>query len=138
MVATARIKIDAQTLYEIIVICVTSWRWLPYGDYPQSALVDAKLHEKHLEMWKDLRVKYGKLSFSRPVVASVFKMIVDAARIDRDEAYQALNMGIGMVLFVESDDLEAVEAHLAAAGEASVRIGTTVEAAGGAGVVRWA
>ena len=69
---------------------------------------------------------------------ALFKMIVDAARIDRDEAYQALNMGIGMVLFVEPDDLEAVEAHLAAAGEASVRIGTTVEAAGDAGVVRWA
>jgi phosphoribosylaminoimidazole (AIR) synthetase len=65
-------------------------------------------------------------------------MIVDAARIDRDEAYQALNMGIGMVLFVEDADLEAVEGHLATQGEESIRIGKTVEAAGDHGVVRWA
>ena len=64
-------------------------------------------------------------------------MIVDAARIDRDEAYQALNMGIGMVLFVDDGDLAAVEAHLTAQGEEAIRIGQTVEAAGASGVVRW-
>ena len=71
-------------------------------------------------------------------VPPLFKMIVDAARIDRDEAYQALNMGIGMVLFVEDDDLAAVEAHLAAQGEEAIRIGHTVAAAGDSGVVTWA
>ncbi|MEO1696283.1 MAG: phosphoribosylformylglycinamidine cyclo-ligase [Planctomycetota bacterium] len=68
----------------------------------------------------------------------LFRMIVDAARIDRDEAYRALNMGIGMVLFVEDEHLAAVEAHLAAAGENAVRIGRTEPAAGAEGRVRWA
>lgn len=71
-------------------------------------------------------------------VPPLFRMIVEAARIDRDEAYQALNMGIGMVLFVEPEDLPAVEAHLAAAGEDAIRIGETVPAEGEHGVVRWA
>ena len=47
-------------------------------------------------------------------------------------------MGIGMVLFVDDADLEAVEGHLASQGEESIRIGTTVEAAGDQGAVRWA
>ncbi|MEM9382094.1 MAG: phosphoribosylformylglycinamidine cyclo-ligase [Planctomycetota bacterium] len=71
-------------------------------------------------------------------VPALFRTIVDAARIDRDEAYQALNMGIGMVVIVDDDQLEAVEAHLAAAGEDAVRIGRTEAARGAAGVVRWA
>lgn len=68
----------------------------------------------------------------------LFHLIVDAARIDRDEAYRALNMGIGMVLFVEDAHLEAVEAHLKACGEDSVRIGSTVVGAESEGQVRWA
>ena len=71
-------------------------------------------------------------------VPPLFRMIVDAALIERDEAYQALNMGIGMVLFVADEHLEAVEAHLAAEGEDAIRIGTTEEAQGERGVVRWA
>ena len=71
-------------------------------------------------------------------VPPLFQMIVDAARIERDEAYQALNMGIGMVLFVEDADLDAVEGHLAGVGEESIRIGRTAAAQGERGVVRWA
>lgn len=69
---------------------------------------------------------------------ALFRTIVDAAGIDRDEAYQALNMGIGMVLFVEDAHLAAVEAHLTAAGEDFVRIGETRAAEGPKGRVRWA
>lgn len=71
-------------------------------------------------------------------VPPLFRMIVDAAGVDREEAYQALNMGIGMVLFVDDADREAVEAHLAGAGEDFVVIGHTERAATEAGVVRWA
>ena len=72
-------------------------------------------------------------------VPPLFKMIVEAAGIDRDEAFQALNMGIGMVLFVADEHLEDVEAHLAREGEDAVRIGR-VEAAADpeTGRVRWA
>ena len=70
---------------------------------------------------------------------ALFKMIVDAAGIaGTDEAYQALNMGIGMVLFVDDGDLGAVKAHLAAQGEDFVVIGKTEAAKGSEGVVRWA
>ena len=71
-------------------------------------------------------------------VPPLFRMIVEAAGIDRDEAYQALNMGIGMVLFVDDADREAVESHLTTAGEDFVVIGHTEPAATESGVVRWA
>lgn len=71
-------------------------------------------------------------------VPALFQMIVDGAQIDREEAYQALNMGIGMVLFVDDGDRADVEAHLAGAGEAFVVIGHTEAAKGESGVVRWA
>ncbi len=72
-------------------------------------------------------------------VPPLFRMIVDAARIERDEAYQALNMGIGMVLFVDEAQVASVRAQLVAAGEDVVTLGR-VEAAREAdeGVVRWA
>lgn len=71
-------------------------------------------------------------------VPPLFKMIVEAAGIDREEAYQALNMGIGMVLFVADEHLESVESHLTAAGEDAVRIGHTTAAEDAEGRVRWA
>lgn len=72
-------------------------------------------------------------------VPGLFRMIVEAAGIDRDEAYQALNMGIGMVLFVDETERAAVERHLSAEGEAWVTLGTTIEAREpGEGRVRWA
>ena len=71
-------------------------------------------------------------------VPPLFRMIVEAAGIGRDEAYQALNMGIGMVLFVDDADRTAVEAHLTSAGEDFVVIGHTEPAKTESGVVRWA
>lgn len=71
-------------------------------------------------------------------VPALFRMIVEAAGIDREEAYQALNMGIGMVLFVDDAQRSAVEAHLRASGEDFVVIGRTEAARGPEGVVRWA
>ena len=56
------------------------------------------------------------------------------AGLTRAEAFKTFNMGIGMALIVASDRVEAVEAALAEAGEAPVRIGSVVS---GAGVVRY-
>jgi len=65
----------------------------------------------------------------------LFQLIVRGGEIDDEEAYRALNMGIGMVLLVEPDRVEEVERALAAQGETTYRIGTTVA---GDGRVRWA
>lgn len=68
-------------------------------------------------------------------VPGLFQMIVDGGRIEPGEAYRTFNMGIGMVLFVDADRLEAVEADLIGRGEAPVRIGRVED---GSGIVRWA
>ncbi|MEM9802582.1 MAG: phosphoribosylformylglycinamidine cyclo-ligase [Planctomycetota bacterium] len=71
-------------------------------------------------------------------VPPLFRMIVNAARIDREEAFRALNMGIGMVLFVDEEQVAPVVAHLESVGEDPVVIGRTAPAEGETGVVRWA
>ncbi len=58
-----------------------------------------------------------------------------AGGVDREESYQALNMGIGMVLIVEPAQVEAVGAALREAGEEALAIGRITS---GSGVVRWA
>jgi phosphoribosylformylglycinamidine cyclo-ligase len=68
-------------------------------------------------------------------VPPLFRFLCEAGRVDREESYQAFNMGIGMVLLVAPDDVESVTQHLQSAGEAVLRIGRT-EA--GSGRVRWA
>jgi phosphoribosylformylglycinamidine cyclo-ligase len=64
----------------------------------------------------------------------LFQLLVRGGELDADEAYRALNMGIGMVLLVEPADAAEVERELARRGERTWRIGHTVE---GTGVVRW-
>lgn len=59
-------------------------------------------------------------------------------RVGRDEAYQVFNMGIGMVLFVDPRDEAPVRAHLRSQGEEVVHIGSTENARGAEGEVRWA
>lgn len=66
--------------------------------------------------------------------SGLFELIVRGGELDADEAYRALNMGIGMVLFVEPADLDVVEGALAGVGEKTYRIGRTVA---GRGEVRW-
>jgi phosphoribosylformylglycinamidine cyclo-ligase len=64
----------------------------------------------------------------------LFQLLVRGGELEADEAYRALNMGIGMVLLVDPESCEEVEAELAQRGETIVRIGHTLE---GSGQVRW-
>ena len=70
-------------------------------------------------------------SWERP---GLFRMLVEGAGIDRDEAHRAFNMGLGMVLIVNSEEEEAVRSHLEGAGEAVFALGELVA---GKGQVRW-
>ncbi len=65
---------------------------------------------------------------------ALFRLLCEAGSIARDEAHQAFNMGIGMVLFVEPRDEAAVRAHLKSEQEPVVALGEVVA---GSGVVRW-
>ncbi|MBI5431944.1 MAG: phosphoribosylformylglycinamidine cyclo-ligase [Planctomycetes bacterium] len=67
-------------------------------------------------------------------VPPIFRMIVDGGRVERDEAYHVLNMGLGMVVFVDRAEVASVRGALEAAGETVYEIGRT-EA--GDGRVRW-
>jgi len=64
----------------------------------------------------------------------LFRLIVRGGELDPDEAYRALNMGIGMVLLVEPELAGEVERDLARRGERATRIGHTVS---GRGRVLW-
>ena len=67
-------------------------------------------------------------------VPAIFRMIVEGAGIDRDEANRAFNMGVGMVLIVPTEHEAEVRAHLAAQNEPVFDLGRTVT---GTGIVRW-
>ncbi|MAB79214.1 MAG: phosphoribosylformylglycinamidine cyclo-ligase [Planctomycetes bacterium] len=66
---------------------------------------------------------------------ALFRWLVAAGGLADEEAYRAFNMGIGIVAFVEGDELEEVETSLCNCGEEPVRLGRTVS---GSGHVRWA
>jgi len=68
-------------------------------------------------------------------VPPLFRYLVEAGGIARDEAYQVFNMGIGMVLMVDADAAAGVCRDLEAAGERVFEIGHLDER--GEGVV-WA
>ena len=68
-------------------------------------------------------------------VPEIFQLIQKAGDVEALEMYNTFNMGIGMVLLVESSEEGAVRAHLEAQGETVVDLGVT-EA--GSGRVRWA
>lgn len=67
----------------------------------------------------------------------LFRLLCDAGRVARDEAYRVFNMGIGMVLFVDPPDVAAVRAHLEAVGERVHTLGVVEDASPGAGGVVW-
>jgi len=64
----------------------------------------------------------------------LFRLLVRGGELDDDEAYRALNMGIGMVLLADPQEAQGIERDLAARGERTHRIGVTVA---GQGIVRW-
>ena len=63
-------------------------------------------------------------SWARP---EVFDWLQQAGNIDEAEMQRTFNLGIGFVLAVAADDVEAAMAALQAAGEAPVAIGAMVE-----------
>ncbi|MCB9916538.1 MAG: phosphoribosylformylglycinamidine cyclo-ligase [Planctomycetes bacterium] len=68
-------------------------------------------------------------------VPPLFRYLVERGGVARDEAYRVFNMGIGMVLLVEPDQVAPIRAALAAQGEPVHELGAVDEA--GSGVV-WA
>jgi phosphoribosylformylglycinamidine cyclo-ligase len=68
-------------------------------------------------------------------VPPLFRWLCAAGNVDRDESYQAFNMGVGMVLIVEAEEIREVLAELRAAGEQPVPIGRVEK---GQGRVVWA
>ena len=71
-------------------------------------------------------------------VPPLFRLLCDAGSIPEDDAYQAFNMGIGMVLAVEPLDADAVSEELQGRGERVHRIGEVCAAASEKGQVHWA
>ena len=67
----------------------------------------------------------------------LFKLLVDRGGVDTSDCWQAFNMGIGMVLFVEPANLPAVRQHLASINEDCIELGVTRAAAGPKGRVVW-
>lgn len=59
-------------------------------------------------------------------VPAVVKYVCDAAHLDETEALKTFNMGLGVVLIVDPEQVEAVEAACAAAGETTYRVGRIV------------
>jgi phosphoribosylformylglycinamidine cyclo-ligase len=68
----------------------------------------------------------------------LFSLLVDRGGVDPENCWQAFNMGIGMVLFLEPERADAARAHLRAVGEDFVELGATRAAASGKGRVVWA
>jgi phosphoribosylformylglycinamidine cyclo-ligase len=68
-------------------------------------------------------------------VPGLFRLICEGGRVELDEAHQAFNMGIGMVLVVDPANEAAVREHCAAQDEDVVDLG---HVGAGSGVVRWA
>jgi phosphoribosylformylglycinamidine cyclo-ligase len=60
-------------------------------------------------------------------VLPIFRWLVEAGGVPREEAYRTFNMGVGMILAVASADAGRIEGALAAAGESgAIRIGEIV------------
>lgn len=56
-------------------------------------------------------------------IPGIASFVCDAAHLDETEALKTFNMGLGMVLIVDPEKAEAVEAALVAAGEKTYRVG---------------
>ena len=63
-------------------------------------------------------------------VPAIVDFVCQAARLSEDEALKTFNMGLGMVLIVEADKADAVQASLEAQGECVYRVGQVVPGSG--------
>jgi len=68
-------------------------------------------------------------------VPPIAKFVCEAAHLDESEALKTFNMGLGLVLIVDPERADEVEAALAEAGEQTYRVGRVVS---GAAEVRYA
>ncbi len=63
-------------------------------------------------------------------VPAVFRIMVKKAKLDKQQAYNTFNMGIGMVVCVAKKDADAAIAQLESSGESCVVLGKTVKGSG--------
>ena len=63
-------------------------------------------------------------------IPPVVRFACDRANLSEEEALKTFNMGLGMILIVNPDEAEAVEAALADAGEQAFRVGRIVAGGG--------
>lgn len=70
-------------------------------------------------------------SWERP---ALFRTLCEIGQLERDEAHRAFNMGIGMVLVVDAEDVSEVRRHLESVDEPVFDLGEVVA---GEGRVRW-
>ena len=63
-------------------------------------------------------------------IPSVVRFACEQANLSEEEALKTFNMGLGMILIVNPDEAEAVEAALADAGEQAFRVGRIVAGGG--------
>ena len=59
-------------------------------------------------------------------VPVVFKMLQAWGNVPDTEMYRTFNMGIGMVLIIGADEVDAVRAHLQEAGDSFYELGSVV------------
>jgi phosphoribosylformylglycinamidine cyclo-ligase len=68
----------------------------------------------------------------------LFKTLCEGGALADEESYQAFNMGIGIVLAVEAEEVDSITELLESCGEPVFRIGEVQAAAGDKGQVHWA
>lgn len=64
-------------------------------------------------------------------VLPIFKLMQREGNVDIDEMYGTFNMGIGMVMAVDSNDADKIIEYMQSIGEKPVKIGTMVKREGG-------
>ena len=68
----------------------------------------------------DMAVEVDGAAWKMP---QIFRLLQEWGNVDWHEMYRTFNMGIGMVLIVDRDEADAVQKHLAEAGETCHIIG---------------
>lgn len=69
------------------------------------------------------RARLHAAGWSRP---PLFRWLIEAGRVPEEDAREALNLGIGMIVVCAPGELDALARHLQGAGETVVRLGEVV------------